>query len=361
MHKKKLIAGALPSVICVSLLFMFGIMMMIELCLNSGRMIARAEDYEQGRASLHAFRLRYMLDTTINLTNEYKQYELSDKLDFSVHASISKHGLYDKVSLKYDLATGGSLVYTGLAGVIGTPYDCGVIVPSDDGIVTLSDTCSFESNVMFPRGLYRINRYNDDSLVVLKAPSRMPPLTEETYRTADSVLNRAYLADSVCLTDADSIPDRLVAARYVYVDSTFNSSVQIFATDSVTVDSGACLQYPSGIYGYSETCSVKVKCDSRIDGYVIMPSKSAQVCDSISYVQESGSVVRGLIYIDGKAQVSGVVSGTLFLRLPVKEFQQGEMRWAFSKFHQVANYVTAIPNVFNHHKRHMIIKKYEID
>ena len=92
-----------------------------------------------------------------------------------------------------------------------------------------------------------------------------------------------------------------------------------------------------------------------------MPSTSAQICDSISYVQESGSVVRGLIYIDGKAQVSGVVSGTLFVRLPVKEFQQGEMRWAFSKFHQVANYVTAIPNVFNHHKRHMIIKKYEID
>ncbi len=126
--------------------------------------------------------------------------------------------------------------------------------------------------------------------------------------------------DNVFLSDMDSIPDMTVSARSVTVGSKFRNSVQIFARDSIVLEDGAFLEYPSGIHVMSPGGMIVMKGNSVVEGYAIVSSTGGNQdygTGQINYIQTDSATVRGLVIVDGKADIRGTVTGSLYLSYPI--------------------------------------------
>lgn len=89
----------------------------------------------------------------------------------------------------------------------------------------------------------------------------------------------------------------------VVVESGFCGERQIFATDTVIIEENVVLKYPSGIYvknGY-----IEIKDSSEVNGYVIVTGR---------YKQSPLAKVRGSVYVDGIAQLQGIISGKIYAK-----------------------------------------------
>lgn len=111
--------------------------------------------------------------------------------------------------------------------------------------------------------------------------------------------------DSTCTLD-----DVIVVGRRVTVGGGFRGTVQIFASDSLVLERGVCLEYPSGIYsgGYAELRDYAV-----VNGYAVVCAAGTPDVRNPDYRQSRLAKVRGMLYVDGNAQFQGVVSGPVYL------------------------------------------------
>lgn len=147
-------------------------------------------------------------------------------------------------------------------------------------------------------------------------------------------------ADELRLDSTCRLSHTLVVARKITVGSGARIAAQLFARDTLVVESRAVLEYPSGIYAgqYAE-----VGGHARVDGYVI-------VCDTVrrkkvtaSYRQSRTARVRGMVYVDGIAQLQGIVSGRALLRQAVWFSPQGYYKDMLYDFTLLENPVTSQP------------------
>ena len=329
--------------------------MLIQSFFDTLRLIDRFEDYEQGMAAAHAFCHVYSKDTTLCLTEDFEEIRLSSELPLPVMAKCTMHGLYDKVNIRYRMSTGGCHYSAKLFGTKELPYDCGILIPCDGGVVTVSDSCSFESSLLLPRGIYR-GSISDCGEI--ESSPEFPDLLPQVRNYLENIKENLQIEDYVYLSASDTVPDRLITARYVLVDSSFRSSVQIFATDSVVVSNGASLMYPSGISGDASRCTVRIEENAMIEGYVVMTPMSGY-SKHVVYAQSESSVLRGLVYVDGKAQLKGIISGAAYVRHPVEVTDKGEVQWSISGLRQINNEIMAFPNIFGNNYERKLIKDYE--
>jgi hypothetical protein len=119
--------------------------------------------------------------------------------------------------------------------------------------------------------------------------------------------------EEVVIDSLQTLTDTVIVARKVRIGSGFAGSLQVFAPDSIVVEERVTLEYPSGLY--SET-HVSVGDGSEVNGYVIVaPPDSSGEPDIMqaAYKQSRLARVRGLVYIDGIAQIQGIVSGVAML------------------------------------------------
>ncbi len=108
----------------------------------------------------------------------------------------------------------------------------------------------------------------------------------------------------------------LIVASSVRIESGFSGKVQIFARDSVVVEEGALLDYPSGICLSTETPDgyVKLMDGCEVNGYVVVESKApVEGRPKACYIQHESARVRGLLRVDGIAQVQGNITGSSWL------------------------------------------------
>ena len=109
----------------------------------------------------------------------------------------------------------------------------------------------------------------------------------------------------------------LVAAPSVMVGKGFRGSLQIFARDTVVLDEQVELEYPSGVFLSAENPArrVEIRDSAVLNGYVVVDGDGAENRPPVlHYRQVPTAKVRGLVYVDGIAQVQGEVAGALFLR-----------------------------------------------
>lgn len=112
--------------------------------------------------------------------------------------------------------------------------------------------------------------------------------------------------------------DAIVVADRVRVRSGFKGSVQIFCTDSVTVESGAELLFPSGIFIDSDSgypC-VTLEPGSKVNGYVVVLNGDNYDLElrNPTCRQAQGSSVCGLVFVDGSCEISGCISGAAYVK-----------------------------------------------
>ena len=111
------------------------------------------------------------------------------------------------------------------------------------------------------------------------------------------------------------LEDTIIVAKSIVVESGFVGTVQLMACDTVIIEANVTLKYPSGIYlsGDNPDRYIEVKGKSQISGYIVVGK-----CDTKSerpranFKQDIKSVIKGVIYINGIAQMQGMVAGKLF-------------------------------------------------
>lgn len=80
------------------------------------------------------------------------------------------------------------------------------------------------------------------------------------------------------------------------------------------VEPGVVMEYPSGLYAgeYAELGE-----GATLDGYVIVRDTARRTRVTANYRQSRTARLRGMLYVDGVAQVQGVLCGRALLRRAV--------------------------------------------
>lgn len=125
--------------------------------------------------------------------------------------------------------------------------------------------------------------------------------------------------DKIRITSSCKISDIILVARYVTIESGFSGSLQIMATDTVKIEKGAYLHYPSGVYihGDKNKAYLQISPDSKIEGYAIIEGNAEGTNGfivNINYRQEERSQLSGLLLVDGIAHLGGTVLGAAYLK-----------------------------------------------
>ena len=100
------------------------------------------------------------------------------------------------------------------------------------------------------------------------------------------------------------------------------------------------LEYPSGVYA-----GMYAEIDDRasVNGYAIVRDTVVRKKVSANYRQSRTARLRGLLWIDGVAQVQGIVSGRVILRQAAYFSPQGYYKDLLYDFTLLENPVTAQP------------------
>ncbi len=130
--------------------------------------------------------------------------------------------------------------------------------------------------------------------------------------------NAVLHADEITLTPEDVLSDVILSARKVTIEEGFAGSLQIMATDTVIIKEHVQLRYPSGVYleGNDGMTYLEIGNHSQLNGYAIVfgtTEKSSGIHIDENYRQDSTAVFRGLLYVDGIADVRGELSGGVYL------------------------------------------------
>lgn len=370
----------------VSVLVLTGMLGLVALWEHETLLFARTCRLRQARADVGSAYAFYGLHPDCEELSHPEGYRLYDSLPLSrIFVGTRPWGLYDAVTV----ATSDSLLRT--CRLFGAGSDAAGTLFYADGrsAVTLAGKTELRGMLELPQNGLIYGRVGADFFRGAEIPrtairraagaipvpsanaeARLAALFAEAPQTSGPVLPDSlwwpFLRDSAVvfrLGDAgladcslrgrivlygdelhiDStcrIGHLLVCARKVTVGSGARITAQLFARDTVVVEPRAVLEYPSGIYAgrYAE-----VGDRAEVDGYAI-------VCDTVrrkkvtaSYRQSRTARLRGLLWVDGVAQVQGIVSGRAVLRQAVYFSPQGYYKDVLYDFTVLENRVTAQP------------------
>jgi hypothetical protein len=148
---------------------------------------------------------------------------------------------------------------------------------------------------------------------------------EPTRRVLAENLSRVTLHGNIVVSSPGRIvvdstarlENVILIAPNVHIGDGFTGSLQIIASDSVRIGKNVRLKYPSGIVvpqGAAESF-IGIAEGGEVNGYAIFRSAAPPPDDKRTpqYLQHEQSRVRGLVWVDGIAQVHGGVTGSLYV------------------------------------------------
>lgn len=363
--------SAMPSAVIISILLLHVGMIAIMMFGTSAVRIRFLEDKEEAQAAFYALELKIMADTTLALDTTFMKYAPFQHSDKTVEAKITMKGLYGILAMRSKISSGPVETKTVLIGTKDIPYSKALVVPSSDaGYVSLGKECRFEQPLMLPLGAYRTLQHGHSihpftDFHVYPAPNTLPELSSAALESIRKIYMRCDESESIVLDSKDTIPDKVVTAKVIKVDPSFSNSVQLFATDSIIVSSGAVLKHPSGIFVNSSKGHIRIDSCAIVEGYCIVKNlnddQTVVPVRHLSYHQEHSSKIRGLVYVDGTAQLKGHVSGSVYVKTPVEHTEKGVSQMTILQLTQTKNNIYAYPLLFEDRLSRQIIKNYETD
>lgn len=360
--------SAMPTAVTFSILILIVGMMVIMAFVFSLERIRHLEDKEKSKAAFYALGLKIMSDSTIVVDDMFRGYKAFPEGGAVVLARETMHGLYGLLEMKCRMSAKKSETAVRMTGTKRLPYSAGLLIPSSDvGYVSLGEDCILSGQVMLPKGVYRKihirkSRNSLNDIQVSSSPDALPEFSSKAMASIKNIYGMPHETE-VTLTSNDTVPDRIITGRIIRVDSSFCNSVQLFATDSVIVSSGAILKYPSGIFLNSSEGHILIDSSAIVEGYAIV--KDTDVTSrtgadkDISFHLSSTGRVRGLVYVDGTAQLSGHVTGAVYVREPIEQTEKGISRMTILCLTQTENAGYAYPMIFEEGLNRSIIKEYE--
>ena len=358
----------MPTAVTFSILMLIVGMMVIIAFGFSLERIRHLEDKERAEAAFYALELRIMSDSTFVVDDIFKEYKVLSNSRDLIFARETMYGLYGLLEMRYGPSAGKSETSTKITGTKELPYRTGLLIPfSDGGYVSLGEDCLLSDVVMLPKGVYRKihtrkSRKNLNDIQVSSSPEELPEFSSNAIEAVKDIYEM-YAETDVTLTSNDTVPDNIITGRVIRVDSSFYNSVQIFATDSIIVSSGAILKYPSGIFLNSSEGHILIDNNAVVEGYAIVKDMSntskSEADKNICFHLSPEGRIRGFVYVDGTAQLNGHITGSVYVRVPVEQTDKGISRMTLFNLIQTKSIGYAYPLIFDNVLNRSIIKNYE--
>lgn len=384
--KRYLRGSVLPTVVVVTLVMLTAMLGLLALWERQRLLAARTQRLRQARADVESAVTLYRLHPHEPPLTAAEGCLLYDSLPQSrVFLRREPWGLYELLHA----ATGDSLVST--CRLVGAEPDPGrtLFYADNRAAVTLAGETRLQGTLQLPQNGLTYGRVGSEfyrgetiprAAVRSSAAAMPPPSADAAARlgalfafaqqlpTADdlpdslavsfrdpAVLLRlgaaeigdctlrgriVLAADELRIDSTCRLGNVLVCARKIVVGSGARIAAQFFARDTVIVEPRAALEYPSGIYAgrYAELGD-----RATADGYIIVRDTVRHEKMTASYRQSRTARVRGVLYVDGAAQVQGIVAGRAVLRQAVYFSPQGYYKEMLYDFTLLENPATAQP------------------
>lgn len=350
-------ASVLPTVVAIALVLLTAMLGLVMLWEQQTQLFVRGQRVRQARADVESAYTLYRLDPGEPALRAAGGFLLFDSLPQSrVRMRREPWGLYEAVHA----ASADSLVVTcRLMGAEEPP--AATLFYADHGTaLTLAGACVAQGRLLLPQNGIAYGRMGSDfyrgalipqqaigrSEAMLPQPSpsllgRLDSLfalamravptddlpdslavlfrngTAAVFRLGDARIGNCTLRGRIVLLGGELRIDStcrlehpLVVARKITVGSGARFAAQLFARDTVVVEPRAVLEYPSGIWaGRYAGVGEQV----RIDGYAIVRDTVRRRKPSPAYRQSRTARLRGLLWVEGTAEVQGIVAGRAVL------------------------------------------------
>ncbi|MDR0938385.1 MAG: hypothetical protein LBN29_03370 [Mediterranea sp.] len=349
---KKVSASALPTVLVISVLLLVIVLMAFELW-NANtfyyiRYHARKQQEMHLTSALTLYRNDSLLAGRLLEGNAYQLYE--DDPRSAVILREQPWGLYERVDAANADSTAAASWLVGKARDI--PTRPALWICDREHSLTLAGEAGVDGEAYLPKsglnyGMFHQRPYSGEPLATARirtAGKELPAIDSAAVRRMDALLSASpregepisalsdegdapsrrqtsLYGDKVKIPGSWKLTDVLLIARHVTVEAGFSGSMQIVASDTVIIEEGATLRYPSGVYlhgrGGKNKTHLHLCADARLEGYAIVfgdADGSDGFAVDIHYRQEKGSRLSGLLYVDGTAHVEGAVSGAAYLK-----------------------------------------------
>lgn len=359
---RRLKASSLPTVLVISVLIMILILMAFEFWNINSFYYIRYHSAKQQKihlsSALSIFCNDSLLSEQMKINKKYQLYEEDEHS--AVYIDVYPWGLYECINMyNFDKS-----IHT--AHIIGKSQDIyrsptiwvcdrdhpislsgkaeitgGLFLPKDGISYMESNLGSFSGKIIPTTKIQTSNKdlppIDSTYLQLMRdlrdlpvSNSQIPPKyhsfsndiiyasvsdNEDIYAKGKIVL----YGDKVRINSSSDISDIILIARHVSIESGFSGALQIMASDTVEIEKGVYLHYPSGIYihGDRDKAFLHIDSNSNIEGYAIIEGNveggNGFVVD-IHYRQEQGSQLTGLLFVDGIAHLEGSVSGATYLK-----------------------------------------------
>lgn len=350
----KISARVLPTVIALSLVILIAMFGIIALWEQENCRVQLAMYRHICLADLESAYTFYCNVPLLADTMSSSCIRLYDSMPYGdTHINVKPWGLYDAVFLATPDSMFCQCRLTGVRASAPTLYY------ADNGsVLTIAGRCELQGKLQLPSNGLKYGRMRNDiyngnvvsQSFISRAEDKMPTVQQLAIKNVRELLkpnNDEYtlLPDSVCrsfikdstlylhlnsatvsncclrgniylyadelhIDSTCRMKNIIICARTVSIANGTNISAQIFARDTIIIGKRCALEYPSGIYteSYAEVGDY-----STINGYAIIRSTLFDGQRSPSYKQSVTARIRGLLWVEGCAQVQGIVSGRAVL------------------------------------------------
>ena len=335
-------ASVLATVLVVSTLLLLGVLMVIELWNFD---LVRYNLYHQGeqaRANVESGFLLYSRDSTLSYRWEGDSSVLlfGQREDSRVRYSRQRWGMYEVVGVQ-----SGRHCSVRLLGKKAETFAEGDVYLPRNGI----SYTQLRSEFFKGRAL--------DKKQIKTSEERLPPLDEESRDVVNGLLDYAgerewlengsvlqrgfrepvvrvevgeylsgvrvsgpvilYASSMLFVEENNRLENVIIVGDRVEFADGFSGCVQVFARDTILLGNQVCLKAGSGLYVRQEEEKgfIRLGEECEVNGYVIAGAKVSEgEQKQLLYYQPESSRVRGLLYVDGIAEVHGFVTGSLYAR-----------------------------------------------
>lgn len=310
-------AFALPAVVVVSVLILLLILFAYSALSLDMQRYSLYHGMKQAREDLKSAMMLYCVDSTLCPVSDSAKVELFSGHDV-VDVSVSRFGLYEKAVFsnsypdRYEVLLGKRF-----EGVERAAF----WLCDRHRALSLAGDSRIDGLVYMPLSGINYTDVNGNYYSGEKIPESLLRVSSMELPAADSAQS-AYAGRlcSMCVDKVElhnNLRDTIVCGSVVRIKSGFGGSLQVFASDTVIVESGAVLEYPSGIYVDSgeNRPFVLLSEGAKLGGYVIVTSRNS---DSQlrypSYVQKKGSALDGFLYVNGSCNLEGDIRGAAYVK-----------------------------------------------
>lgn len=133
----------------------------------------------------------------------------------------------------------------------------------------------------------------------------------------DSISGRVWIhaSERIFVDSVATLDNVILSAPIIEIDSGFSGTLQLFATDTILIGSGANLKYPSfvGVVNDEPPATISIEPKCHISGVVYVNGDKDWFNQRILSIADQ-AVVEGMVYCHGMTEITGEIEGHLTAR-----------------------------------------------